>query len=110
MTAPRYRLNLTAPLFELPPPDPVKLRGLTETELDVLARCLRRVTTALRRYDAALGRRLEHLAGLADPWWAELRPELLRRGFTPQVLDDCVGSASGTNLYYGSVDIDTGKA
>jgi hypothetical protein len=102
-TAPRYRLGLTEPLFALPPPDPVKSRGLTEAELDRLAGDLRKVTKALRRYDAATGNCLVQLEELEDPWWQELRPELLRRsGFDPQTidLDESVGCASGLDFYY----------
>jgi hypothetical protein len=75
------------------------MRGLTEAELDKLQRYLLRVDKALRRYDEAaapLLAAIDDLDDLGDPWWAELRPELLRRGKTAQFLDDCCGSCAGT--------------
>jgi hypothetical protein len=95
---PRYRLGLTQPLFVVPRPS--KMRGLTEAELDELAEYLRMAEEALRRIDEALGGRLAAIEGLESPWWGELRPELLRRGYSPQSLDECMGSVSGIEIYF----------
>jgi hypothetical protein len=92
---PRYRLGLTEPLFRVPMP--TRMRGLTETELDELARSLRGAETALRGYDEALGGRLGAIEGFEDPWWNELRPELLRRGIAPQHADDNMGGGYGAD-------------
>jgi hypothetical protein len=81
---PCYRLGLAEPLFVVPQPDPVRLRGLTETELDELARYRRAATEALEAYDEAAGDRLAAIESLEDPWWTELRPAMLRRGWSPQ--------------------------
>ena len=100
---PRYRLGLTQPLFVVPPPS--EIRGLTEAELDELAACLRAAEEALRRIDEALGGRLAAIESFEDPWWGELRPELLRRGCSPQALDDYRGSVEGAELYFRNTGV-----
>jgi hypothetical protein len=97
MTPPRYRLGLTEPCLKIAPlPD---LRPLTVKELDDLAKRLRRAEDALRDYDAAASGILAQIEAIDDPWWPELRPEMLRKGFSPQHLDEEFGSCAGADSW-----------
>jgi hypothetical protein len=96
MKPPRYRLGLIWPCFELKPTD---LRPLTVKELDQLANMLRGTEAALREYDAAAAGVLDEISHIDEPWWPELRPELLRKGFPAHDLDENVGSCSGADWW-----------
>src|SRR5215472_5164473 len=98
MTALRYRLDLDEPMFTVPPPDPEKLRALTEAEIDELAAALRHAEDALRQYDEAIGGRLDAIAGERGPWWPPVRNALILRKFDVGWLDSEVVSCSGADF------------
>jgi hypothetical protein len=98
MTAPRYRLSLSEPLFQIS--EPLRtVRGLTETELDQLANSLRSVDDELRNYDAKAAPLLAAISALGNPWWDELRSELLHKGEDAGWLDESIGSCSSTEWW-----------